>query len=88
MVNSKLEKRVTDLEKKQGKSEQYSRRNNVEFSNVPNYIPDNQLESKIIQICCESGVEVDHNDTEGCHHLPVSRYSQDDNKRVIIKFTT
>ena len=51
VVNSKLEKRVIDLEKKQAKSEQYSRRNNVEFSNIPNDIPDNQLEDKVIQIC-------------------------------------
>ena len=80
MVNSKLEKRVIDLEKKQAKSEQYSRRKNVESSNIPNDIPDNQLESKIIQIWRESDVEVDHNDIEGCHRLPVSRYSRDDNK--------
>ena len=86
MVNSTPEKRMTDLEKKQAKSEQYNRRNNVEFSNIPNDIPDNQLESKIIQICRESGVEVDHNDIEGCHRLPVSRYIPDDNKRVIAKF--
>ena len=85
MVNSKLEKRVIDLEKNQAKSEQYSRRNNVEFSNIPNDIPDNQLESKIIQICRDSGVEVDHNDIEGCHRLPVSRYIRVDNKRVIVK---
>ena len=83
MVNSTPEKRMTDLEKKQAKSEQYNRRNNVEFSNIPNDI---QLESKIIQICRASGVEVDHNDIEGCHRLPVSRYSPDDNKRVIAKF--
>ena len=85
MVNSKLEKRVIDLEKKQAKSEQYSRRSNVEFSNIPNDIPDNQLETKIIQICRESGVEVDHNDIESCHRLPVSRYSQNNYKRVIVK---
>ena len=60
--------------------------NNVEFSNFPNDIPDNQLESKIIKICRESGVEVDHNDIEGCHRLPISRYNRDDNKRVIVKF--
>ena len=75
MVNSKLEKRVIDLEKNQAKSEQYSRKNNVEFSNTPNDIRDNQLEDKVIEICCESGVEVDQNDIEGCHHLPASRYS-------------
>ena len=70
VVNSKLEKRVIDLEKKQAKSEQYSRRNNVEFSDIPNDIPDNQFEDKIIEICRESGVEVDENDIEGCHHFP------------------
>ena len=31
-------------------------------------------------------MEVDQNDIEGCHHLAASRYSQSDNKRVIIKF--
>ena len=46
----------------------------MEFSNIPNDIPDNQLEDKVIGICRESGVEV-KNDIEGCHHLPASRYS-------------
>ena len=87
IVNSKLEKRVIDLEKNhQVKSKQYNRRKSVEFSNIPNDIPDNQLESKIIQICRESGVEVDHNHIVGCHRLPVSRYSRGDNKTVIVKF--
>ena len=57
----------------------------MEVSNIPNDIPDNQLESKTIQICRDSGVEVDHNDIEGCQRLPVSRYIRVDNKRVIIK---
>ena len=39
-----------------------------------------------MQICRELGVEVDQNDTEGCHRLPVSRYSRSDNKEVIVKF--
>ena len=29
------------------------------ISNIPNDIPDNQLEDKVIQICREAGVEVD-----------------------------
>ena len=78
VVNSKLEKRVIDLEKNQAMSEQSSRR--MELSNIPNHIPDNQLESKVIQICCQSRVEADRNDIEGCHRLPVSRYSRGDNK--------
>ena len=58
----------------------------MEFSNIPNDILDNQLEDKVIQICCESGVEVNQNNIEGCHHLPASRYSRSNNKRVIVKF--
>ena len=86
VVNSKLEKSVIDLEKKQAKSEKYSRRNNAEFSNSPNDIPDNQLEDKVTEICRESGVEVDQNNIESCHRLPTSRYIRSDNKRVIVKF--
>ena len=77
---------MVDLEKKQAKSEQYSRKNNVEFSNIPNNITDNQLEDKVIEICRESVVEIDQNEIEVCHHLPASRYSRSDNKRVIAKF--
>ena len=47
----------------------------MELSSIPNDIPDNQLENKVIQICRESGVEVDQNDIGGCHRLPVSRYN-------------
>ena len=86
VVNSKLEKSVIGLEKNQAKSEKYSRRNNVEFSNNPNDIPDNQLEDKVTEICRESGVEVDQNNIESCHRLPASRYIRSDNKRVIVKF--
>ena len=81
-----MRKKEIDLEKNQAKSEQYSRRNNMEFSNIPSNIPGNQLEDKVIQICRESGVEVDQNGIEGCHRLPASRYSRSDNKRVIVKF--
>ena len=72
--------------KTQAKSEQYSRRNNVEFSNIPNDIPDNQWEEKIIQIYRESGMKVDQNNIESCHRLPVSRCSQSDNIKGIVKF--
>ena len=81
VVNSKLEKRVIDLEKNQAKLEQYSGRNNVGFSKIPNDIPDNQLEGKVIQICCELGLEVDQDDIEGCHCFPASRYSRRDKKK-------
>ena len=75
---------MIDLEKNHAKSEQCSRRNNLEFSNIPNDILFNQLEGKVIEICSESGVAVDQNDIEGCHGLPASKYSRSDNKRVIV----
>ena len=72
---------IIDLEKNQAKWEQY-----VEFSNIPNATPDNQLEGKVIEVWRDSGVEVDHNDIEGCHRVPVLRHCRDDNKLVIVKF--
>ena len=71
LVSRKVKKRVIDLKESQAESEQYNRRNNMEFSNILNDIPDNQLESKVIQIYCESSVEVHHNDIDGCHRLLV-----------------
>ena len=85
-VNTKLEERIISLEKNQSKSEQYSRRNNIELSSIPNDIPKNNLEKVVIDICHNSGLEIDPKDIEGCHHLPVSRYSRDSNKRVNRKF--
>ena len=35
------------LEKNQAKGEQYSRRNNVEISGIPNNIPDKDLENTV-----------------------------------------
>ena len=72
-VNNKFEEKIVYLEKNQAKEEQYSRRNNVEISGIPNNIPDKDLENTVISICKDSGVEIDLNDIEGCHRLPLSR---------------
>ena len=85
-VNSRLEERIINLEKNQAKGEQYSRRNNVELSGIPNSICDEDLENTVINICKESGINVDARDIEGYHRLPLSRNSRGDNKRVIVKF--
>ena len=34
----------------------------MEFSNITSNIQDNQLESKMAQICCDSGLVVDHSE--------------------------
>ena len=85
-VNAKLEERIISLEKSQAKSEQYSRRNYIELSGIPNDIPENNLEKVLIDICHDSDVEVEPKDIEGFHRLPVSRFSKDSNKSVILKF--
>ena len=72
-VNRKLEERITSLEKNQAKSKQYSRRNNIELSGIPNDIPENNLQKVIVDICHDSGLEIEPKDIKGCHRLPVSR---------------
>ena len=71
-LNSRTEERIINLEKNQAKGEQYSRRNNVELSGIPNCIYDEDLENTVINICKESGINVDARDIKGCHRLPLS----------------
>ena len=85
-VNQKLEEKIVYLEKNQAKGEQYSRRDNIEISGIPNRIPDEDLENTRISICKDSGVEMNPKDVEGCHRLPLSRNSRGQDKRVIVKF--
>ena len=66
-VNSRLEERIINLQKNQAKVERDSRRNNVELSGIPNSICDEDLENTVINICKESGIDVDARDIEGCH---------------------
>ena len=40
----------------------------------------------MVDIWHDSGLDIEPKDIEGCHRLPVSRYSRDSNKRVIVKF--
>ena len=72
--------------KKQAKWKQYSRRNNVELSGIPNSIYDEDLENTVINIYKKSGIDVDVRDIEGCHRLPLSRNSRGHDKRVIVKY--
>ena len=79
-VNAKLEERIISLAKSQAKSEQYSRRNNIELSGIPNDIPEDNLEKVVIDICHDFDVEIEPKDIDGCHRLPASRYGKDSNK--------
>ena len=81
-VNCKLEEKIVYLEKNWAKGEQYSRRNNIEISGIPNKIPENT----IMSICKDSGVEIDPKDIAGCYRLLLLRNSRVQDKRVIAKF--
>ena len=85
-VNTLLEECVTELEKSQAKTEQYSRRYNVEISDISHEILDNNIEDKVMDIYKDAGIEIGHMDIEGCHRLPLSRNNAGGTKRVIVKF--
>ena len=77
---------IINLEKNQEKGEQYSRRNNVELSDIPKSICDEDLENTVINICKEYGIVVEARNIEGFHRLPLSRNSRGRDKKVIVKF--
>ena len=77
-----------------GEVEQYNCPSNNKVSGVQNIIAENNmgdkqennLEKVVIDICHNSSLEIEPKGMKGCHRLPISRYSRDSNKRVIIKF--
>ena len=85
-TNTLFVTRVTELEKQQVKVEQCSRRNNVEISGISNEVSDENLEKKKIDICKESGIDLNPYDIEACHRLPSGRVNTSNSKRVIVKF--
>ena len=50
-VDSRIEEKIINLEKNHAKGEQYSRRNNIELSGLPNSILDEDLEDTVINVC-------------------------------------
>lgn len=80
-----MEEKTFYLEKKQVKGEQYSHRNNVDISSISNNISEDDLEDKGVNICEDSGVEIDQKDTEGSHRLPLPRNRREQDKRVSAK---
>ena len=85
-VNTRLVTRVTELEKQQAKKEQYSRRNNVEISGISNEVSDENLEKKVIDICKESGIDLNPCDIDACHRPPSGCVNTSNTKHVIVKF--
>lgn len=77
---------ITDLEKDVVDVQQYIRRNNIEICGIPDNIPDNELEEKVIDIATALDVKINKNDIEACHRLK-DRKNNTGPKRTIVRFT-
>ena len=77
-----LETRVELLEENLAAQDLYCRRNNIEISGIPDDIQQNQLETKVIEICQKIGVDFTHNEIEACHRLQ----GNNNPKKTIVRF--
>ena len=68
-VNTKLVERLVVTERKCWANEQYSRRECLEISGIPESVSDNALEDKIQGVLRGIDVEVDTENIESCHRL-------------------
>ena len=66
-----MENKIIDLEIQNNNLDQYnySRRNNVEISGIPQSVSDNQLEEKVVDILKAIDVNITTNEIEACHRL-------------------
>ena len=84
-VNNKLVDQVTTLERKCWENEQYSRRECIEISGIPQSIKQLDLEKTVLHVFDKIDAPVDPQTIEACHRLKT-----DDNGRsnkVIVKFS-
>ena len=63
------ENKIIHLEIQNNNLDQYSRRNNVEISGIPQSVSDNQLEEKVVNILKAIDVNITTNEIEACHRL-------------------
>ena len=78
---------IIDIEKQSQALEQYTHRNSLEISGIPNNISDEALEMKCIEILEAVDISVDNFKTEACHRLPTNWRNKNKPKTVIVKFT-
>ena len=80
--NQRLRKKVNVLENKILTLES-GRRNNIEITGIPDSVPDQNLEEKVVDILNEISVNVSPKDIEACHRVGVSKNSS---KKTIVSF--
>ena len=82
-VNVKLVERLMVTERKCWANEQYSRRECLEISGIPESVSDNALEDKIQGVLRGIDVEVDTENIESCHGLK----GKGSERKVILKLS-
>ena len=80
-----MQEKIYNLEKRCAANDQYSRRNSIEISGIPDSIPDNLLEGKVIEILSYLNIDLDNCDIEACHRLYKKPNSLSP-ARVIVRF--
>ena len=81
-VNVRENKFLT-LESEHNSLEQYGRRNNIEITRIPDKVPYQNLEEKVVDILNEISVDVSPKDIEACHRVGVSK---NNSKKTIVRF--
>ena len=80
-VNSVLRERVTSLERQCWSNSQYSRRECLELTGIPETNDNNALESIVLKVFEKLEVNVDPSNVEDCHWIS----SKNGPKQVIVK---
>ena len=78
-VNEVLHGRLIEVERKTFINEQYSRKEFLEISGIPESIDDNQLESTVCSVLNSIGSPVSPDGIQACHRISKK------NKNVILK---
>ena len=78
-----LENKILTLESEHNSLEQYECRNNIEITGIPDSVPNQNLEEKVVDILNEITVNVSPKDIEACHRVGVSKNSSN---RAIVHF--
>ena len=82
-VNTKLKEKVVSLERQTSSNSQYSRRECLELSGIPETIENKDLERTVLGIFEKLDVMVDPNNAEDCHWIKSSKGP----KKVIVKLS-
>ena len=83
--NQDLFDRIYHAEKHINGLSQYTRRENIEISGIPDDISQNELESRVIGILATIDVDVESYNIAACHRLKKLRHQTSAN--VIVRFT-